>query len=340
LLAGKNSEINSREVLDLYEASYVVFEKVVADPSTYKTEALLQWGISLTNHYKLKGLKEEEAEKIFETAQQKYETSLLTASDTTHIILYNWGILLLEKGKKLKEAGRNDLALESLSKSCGKFSESFANKPTYSEALQSWRLALSEQSTLADGNQRLWFESQMAEKARWIEKINKNEPVDLPAKIEFSPQEKLQKGNAEKELGNDYFKKGEYVNALKHYHNAMNFANGLYGLPPQQDQALRELKSSVYNNMAVVHLKQGKNDRALTDLKMVLELDGNNVKALFRRGKLWNTIGDIDKSRADLDKAKVLDPNNKEILLEIQSLEKKEKAQAAKQKQIYSKMFE
>jgi hypothetical protein len=45
----------------------------------------------------LRGLKGEEAEKIFETAHQKYEAALLTASDTTYLILYNWGNLLLEK---------------------------------------------------------------------------------------------------------------------------------------------------------------------------------------------------------------------------------------------------
>jgi hypothetical protein len=49
----------------------------------------------------------------------------------------------------------------------------------------------------------------------------------------------------------------------------MNYANGLYGLPPQEEKGLKDLKSSVYNNMAVVHMKQGKNDRAITDLKMV-----------------------------------------------------------------------
>jgi hypothetical protein len=64
------------------------------------------------------------------------------------------------------------------------------------------------------------------------------------------------------------------------------------------------------------------------------------VKALFRRGKLWLTVGEVDKSRADLDKARSLDPANKEILLEIQALEKKEKEQTAKQKNFYAKMFE
>jgi hypothetical protein len=52
LLAGNNSEINTMEVVDLYEASYVKFELVAADPNADKTETLMQWGIALTNHYK------------------------------------------------------------------------------------------------------------------------------------------------------------------------------------------------------------------------------------------------------------------------------------------------
>jgi hypothetical protein len=118
ILAGNNSETNTMEVADLYEASYVKFAMVADDPNADKTETLIQWGIALTNHYKyvlreerktslykqmlipvirLKGLKGEEAEKIFETAQQKYETALLTGKDATHLILSNWGNLLLEK---------------------------------------------------------------------------------------------------------------------------------------------------------------------------------------------------------------------------------------------------
>lgn len=50
-------------------------------------------------------------------------------------------------------------------------------------------------------------------------------------------------------------------------------------------------------------------------------------------------LNDVDKARVDLEKAKELDPNNKEVLQEMGVLEKKEKEQQAKAKNFYSKMF-
>jgi len=325
----------------VFNAGYLQFEDLfkTASDDDSKSDILLQWGIALTDNFKLKGSSKEEEINLFDKAVQKYETALqLTPSSNESDLFYHWGDLLLTKANKEKSLGQKDGALQSYSQSCSKFSDSFARQSSV-DTLQSWISALSEQSKMADGNQRLWFESQVSEKSKWLEKLRKGETVDLPLKQELAPQEKLKKGNAEKEQGNDYFKKGELTGALRHYHIALSYANGLYGLPPQEEKALKELKSSTYNNMAVVHIKQGKSDRALTDLKNVLDLDENNVKALFRRGKLWVNIGDVDKARADLDKAKDLDPSNKEIRQEIILLEKKEKEQAAKAKTMYSKMF-
>jgi len=338
-LAGDHSGEASVKVVDLYNAGYAQFEELIKTASDDdKSDILLQWGIALTDNFRLKGTSKEGEIKLFDTAIQKFENALSTPSSNAHKILYHWGDLLLLKGRKEKSWGQQDAALQNYSQACAKFSDSFS-KHSDIITLQSWISALSEQSKLAEGNQRLWFESQISEKSKWLEKLKSGEAVDLPLKQELSPQEKLKKGNTEKEQGNDFFKKGDLTAALRHYHIALSYANGLYGLPPQEEKVLKELKSSTYNNMAVVHLKQGKNDRALADLKLVLELDDSNLKALFRRGKLWLTIGDVDKARADLDKAKELDPNNKEIKQELLLLEKKEKEQAAKAKSMYSKMF-
>eukprot|EP00026_Physarum_polycephalum_P005434 Phypoly_transcript_05468.p1 GENE.Phypoly_transcript_05468~~Phypoly_transcript_05468.p1 ORF type:complete len:194 (+),score=27.22 Phypoly_transcript_05468:94-675(+) len=173
-LAGKNSEINTKEVVDLYEASYAKFAMVGDDVD--KTELFIQWGIALTNHYKWKGL-QGEAENIFDTAQLKFMAAMETGKDS-HLALFHWGNLLLEQGRKLKGEGKKDLALESLAQASVKFSGSFDCNSTYLENLLSWKVTLSEQAALSDGNQRLWFDSQVAEKTRWIDKLNNNEALD------------------------------------------------------------------------------------------------------------------------------------------------------------------
>ena len=63
------------------------------------------------------------------------------------------------------------------------------------------------------------------------------------------------------------------------------------------------------------------------------------MKALFRRGKLWLTLGEVDKARVDLVKARTLDPSSTEISHQITALHAKESLHAAKQKQMYSKML-
>ena len=48
----------------------------------------------------------------------------------------------------------------------------------------------------------------------------------------------------------------------------------------------------------------------------------------------------MESARADLQKARELEPNDKGILKELESVTKKIKAQREKEKKIYSKLFE
>jgi len=302
-----------------------------------KDEFFLEWGMALAKYC---SIKQSMAEKLplFEQAQLKFEEALLAAT-SKHVVLLQWGNLFLDMGVRLKKAGKNEEAQSYLSKAATKFSEAHNDDRQQIATLYQWQTTLAEQAELSSGNERLWFQTQIAEKGRWIDKLNNNEQLES-TKMDLSPQEKLQKGIAEKEKGNESFKKGELSNALLHYHNGLNCANGLYGLPAAEEKTLKELKATIYNNMAVVHLKQGKNDRALSDLQFVLSIEPNNVKALFRRGKLFLTQGDLDKARVDLEKVKQLAPTDNEITRELQVLEKKEKEQVARSKKVFSKMFE
>jgi hypothetical protein len=64
------------------------------------------------------------------------------------------------------------------------------------------------------------------------------------------------------------------------------------------------------------------------------------VKALFRRGKAKNSLNDLDGAKEDLLAAAKLDPANKDIRTELESVNRKLKAFRAKERELYAKVVE
>lgn len=69
-------------------------------------------------------------------------------------------------------------------------------------------------------------------------------------------------------------------------------------------------------------------------------MEENNIKALFRRGKAYLNLGDLDRAEADLKKANSLDPNDKMVQRELLILKKKDQQQTKKQQKFYANMFD
>jgi len=320
----------------LYKNIYTKFDELRADPTVKQEDLLINWAVALANHHS-QTKSEEESKQLFDAAQVKYGEALQLSSEKKHVVLYNWGNLLLDKGESEIQSGNKDRADEHFDEARAKYEQALGLKDDYIDALHNLSRALNQQGQLKDGNQKFWFVSQAAEKDRRI--------ADLKAGINSrpgksaTPDEKLQIGLKSKEAGNEFFKKGDLGKALTNWYTALNYVNGLYGLSKPQEQLANELKLSIYNNMATAHIKQGKHERAIEELNKVLELDSNNVKALFRRGKAYLAINDLDRARTDLEKAENLVPEDKDVKVELANLNKKEKAQESKLKNMYSKMF-
>lgn len=64
------------------------------------------------------------------------------------------------------------------------------------------------------------------------------------------------------------------------------------------------------------------------------------MKALFRRGKAKNLLNDLDGAKEDLLAAAKLDPANKDIRSELESVNVKLKAYRAKERELYAKVVE
>jgi tetratricopeptide (TPR) repeat protein len=132
--------------------------------------------------------------------------------------------------------------------------------------------------------------------------------------------EKILKGISLKEQGNDCFAKSEYMNALRFYHQAICYLKGLdsgelssFAVEKISDQERPVVKlelQKIKSNMSAVYLKLHKYQKVLDVLS---EIDNSDVKGLYRRGQAYKGLNMFDKAFADLKKAAILQPTDKNI---------------------------
>ncbi|KAF9131265.1 RNA polymerase II-associated protein 3 [Mortierella sp. 14UC] len=111
--------------------------------------------------------------------------------------------------------------------------------------------------------------------------------------------------NAEKEKGNELFKKGQYAMAIEHYSASM---------------ALDPSNSVLPINRAMALLKLERFAEVEQDCSLGLKLDSKNVKALWRRGIARRSLGRVDEARKDFETALKIDPANKAVKEELAKL--------------------
>ncbi|KAF9363888.1 hypothetical protein BGX34_003082 [Mortierella sp. NVP85] len=130
--------------------------------------------------------------------------------------------------------------------------------------------------------------------------------------------EKVAAALANKDKGNDKFKEGELVDALRLYHVAVlgltGLDNQMAGLPmmsqmhPQEGAAtetqkneINEQLSVIYANMAACHLKKHTYQRAIDVCNKALKYNAKNTKATFRRGQAKLALGDLTGAETDFE---------------------------------------
>ncbi|MFC2154119.1 AAA family ATPase [Candidatus Altiarchaeota archaeon] len=95
-------------------------------------------------------------------------------------------------------------------------------------------------------------------------------------------------------LGNDYYKLGEFQKAIEHYNKALE---------------LRPDLLETYFNRGLAHTRLQQYDKAIEDLNKVIELNPNLAEAYYTRGLVREYKQEYDKAIADYDKALEIDPN-------------------------------
>lgn len=106
--------------------------------------------------------------------------------------------------------------------------------------------------------------------------------------------EALYEANREKEKGNEYFKVGDYHDALRHYTKSISHYTNVNAL----------------NNRALVNMKLKKYDKAIDDCNLTLQLEPNNFKALLRKAQSHESLKEYQEALSIVEEAIEVNPND------------------------------
>ncbi|XP_062819690.1 peptidyl-prolyl cis-trans isomerase FKBP8 isoform X2 [Anolis carolinensis] len=135
--------------------------------------------------------------------------------------------------------------------------------------------------------------------------------------------------NRRREWGNFHFEREDFQRALRCYQEALQLLllPGEGTLSPEEEEEQRDLELKCLNNSAAAQMKLQQPEEALGSCDRVLQLDPDNVKALFRKGKLLSEQGEDQAAMAVLKRALHLDPATKTIHAELSKLARKQREQ-------------
>ncbi|XP_062195803.1 70 kDa peptidyl-prolyl isomerase [Phragmites australis] len=156
---------------------------------------------------------------------------------------------------------------------------------------------------------------------------------------DLNNEEKIEAAGKKKEEGNALFKLGKYARASKRYEKAAKYIEYDSSFSEDEKKQSKQLKISCNLNNAACKLKLKDYKQAEKLCTKVLELDSQNVKALYRRVQAYIQLADLELAEADIKKALEIDPDNRDVKLEYKTLKEKIKEYNKKDAKFYSNMF-
>ncbi|XP_004290160.1 PREDICTED: peptidyl-prolyl cis-trans isomerase FKBP62 [Fragaria vesca subsp. vesca] len=156
---------------------------------------------------------------------------------------------------------------------------------------------------------------------------------------DMNTPEKIEAAGKKKEEGNAFFKAGKYAKASKRYEKAVKYIEYDTAFAEEEKKQAKALKVACNLNDAASKLKLKEYKQAEKLCTKVLELEGRNVKALYRRAQAYIQLADLDLAELDIKKALEIDPNNRDVKLEYKTLKEKMKEFNKKEAKFYGNMF-
>ncbi|XP_055717368.1 peptidyl-prolyl cis-trans isomerase FKBP8-like isoform X4 [Salvelinus fontinalis] len=151
-----------------------------------------------------------------------------------------------------------------------------------------------------------------ADLALEVQLLDATEALDLEL---LSPQERVALAGQKRERGNVYYQRGDYAFAVNSYGFALQIteSSSKVDISPEEEEELMDIKVKCLNNMAAAQLKLDHYEAALRSCVSVLVHQPDNIKALFRKGKVLALQGEYADAIRNLKMALKLEPSNKVV---------------------------
>ncbi|RDD38997.1 Peptidyl-prolyl cis-trans isomerase FKBP4 [Trichoplax sp. H2] len=124
-----------------------------------------------------------------------------------------------------------------------------------------------------------------------------------------------------KARGVNLYKSGKVIAAARRFSIALKYLIIMESdrLASRNDEH-SNLRKNCYLNLATCQAKHNMHRSVIANCSKVLQMEPNNLKALFKRGVAYTAVNDFDNAKADLESAKLQDPSNKAVIMAIQNL--------------------
>lgn len=156
---------------------------------------------------------------------------------------------------------------------------------------------------------------------------------------DFRGAAKVEQAAARKEAGNEFFKAGRWARAVRKYERALEFIESDFGLEADALAEAKKLRVPCWTNAAQALINLQRYKDAIAKCTKCLEAEPGNIKALFRRAKAQNALGEWEAAKPDLKRALELEPGNADVQREWQAVAEKEKRQNQADKARYGNLF-
>ncbi|GLI70658.1 hypothetical protein VaNZ11_015595 [Volvox africanus] len=156
---------------------------------------------------------------------------------------------------------------------------------------------------------------------------------------EMNDSEKVDAARQRKDKANAYYKAGKLSKAQTMWERAVGFVQYDKSFSDDAKQASKEIKRSCWLNLAALDIKQSHWKDALKHCNSVLEIDSQNVKALYRRAQAQMGLQALLEAEQDLKNALYAEPNNADVLALMRKLKMALREQTKREASLYSKMF-
>eukprot|EP00956_Cyclotella_meneghiniana_P009807 scaffold13586_cov82-Cyclotella_meneghiniana.AAC.1 len=141
-----------------------------------------------------------------------------------------------------------------------------------------------------------------------------------------------------KETGNAHFSSQNLIEASRSYRKGISLLKPFNVANTGEDQ-IKALLVTMNTNLSMVCYKQQKYKLARDAAGKALEMEGTNVKALYRRALAHRSLGDEDAALVDLKAAYKLDETNVAVKKEVASIKKSRELAKQNEKERLQKAF-